>query len=465
MNKKGFTLVELLAVIVLLTLLGVFTISTLLEQTDSNKSLVDAASERLIKTAAQEYITLNNENFERKSGNVYCLYVEEILNATDVENINANTKNELSSTNAKVKVTFLKDNFEYDVTNDCVSNVDILPNTPNLRSNMIPIKWDKNNNIVKADVGKYGDWYDYKEKRWANVMIVSHDYLSDLKALKPGELIVPFNQAIEDAIFVVWIPKFKVNSYNPGSSKPFDISFEAGLTTTASTHPAFENTDGFWVTKFEVTRNSELGSTYSFNAYISNKQGLVDSINNMVDVTDYNFVRNEATISMISNYEWAAVAYLTNSEYGIDSGVNKEKLYPTDKITGVIKRYTVGMDFGSYKVIPLSKLSSTQVDDPYYTNDSVFASSNRNVTGIYGLSGGADEWVMDNISRLSASDNAAALNTTKGRLGSSEPGMDIADAVINGFCLARGGDTNNGGLFTYDFYSCGRNLSTRITIK
>ena len=154
MNKKGFTLVELIAVIALLTLLGVFTVSTILEQTESNSSLVDAATEKLIKAAAQEYVSLNSENFERKSGNIYCIDMQKVLAVSDIEDMNANTKNKLSSTNSYVKVTFSKDNFEYDIASDCVTNVDILPNKPNLKSNMVPIKWDSNNNIVKADVNK-----------------------------------------------------------------------------------------------------------------------------------------------------------------------------------------------------------------------------------------------------------------------------------------------------------------------
>lgn len=457
MNRKGFTLVELLAVIVLLTLLGVFTVSTILEQTESNKTLVDSATEKIIKSAAQEYVSLNSGNFEHKSGNVYCLEVEKVLSAIDVENINANTKSELSSTNASVKVTFSKDSFEYDVTSDCSPNTDISPNVPNLRSNMVPIKWDSNNNIVKADVNKPGDWYNYSEKRWANAMIVSQDYLAALKSLKPGELIVPLNQSIEDVIFVVWIPRF---SYSMGSNT-VGITFEIGMSSSGSVHPAFENTDGFWISKYEVTRNSELGSSYSFTPYTDNKSSLEVAISNMSNGTGYNFVTNEATVSMVSNYEWAATAFLTNSKYGIES----EKLYPADNKTGVIKRYSVGYNSSEKKVIPLTNKTNLETDDAYYSTYSVFASSNRNVTGVYDLSGGANEWVSDAESRLKTLYNtaAAALGSTAGRLGGATPTYDINSG--NNYCLARGGDLTRNGLFAFDFYPCSTNLSTRITIK
>ena len=54
-------------------------------QTESNKVLVDSVSEKIIKNAAQEYVSLNSENFERKSGNVYCLEVSKILKASDIQ--------------------------------------------------------------------------------------------------------------------------------------------------------------------------------------------------------------------------------------------------------------------------------------------------------------------------------------------------------------------------------------------
>ena len=456
MNKKGFTLVELLAVIVLLSLLGVFTVSTILEQTESNSRLVDSATEKMIKAAAQEYVSLNSENFERKSGNVYCIEVEKVLETNDIEDVNANTKNKLSSTNTYVKVIFSKDSFEYDITSDCHRTVGILPNKPNLRSNMVPIKWDSNNNIVKADVSKPGDWYNYSEKRWANAIIVSQEYLSALKSLKPGELIVPFNETLEDVIFVVWIPRFNYSL----TSSTVNITFEPGTTSTTA-HPAFSNSDGFWVSKFELTNNSEIGSSYSFSPYNDTKANLENLINNISTRTDYNFVKKEATVSMISNYEWAAVAFLTNSDYGI----GKEKLYPADNKTGILKRYIVGMSPKEYEVISLTSRTNLPTSDAYYSNDSVFTSSTRNVTGVYDLSGGGNEWVIDTEDKLKTvySTEAAALNSTLGRADSATPTRNINEGL--NYCLARGGNLTTNGLFAFELYSCTASLSTRITVK
>ena len=458
MNKKGFTLVELLAVIVLLTLIGVFTVTTVLEKSNSNKGLVDAVSEKIITTAAQEYIALNSENFERKSGNVYCLEVSKVLEAVNVDDINASTKDKLSSINAYVKVIFLKDNFGYNIDSNCTSNVDILPNSPNLRSNMIPIKWDSNNNIVKADISKPGDWYDYSEKRWANAIIVSQNYLSALKSLKPGDLVIPFNQNVEDVIFVVWIPRFRYSL----NSNIVNITFEPGTTSTGTTHPAFSNGDGFWISKFELTYNTELSSTYSYRPYIKQKQILETAINEIANNTDYNFVKNESTIKMISNYEWAATAYLTNSKYGIGS----DKVYANDIETGIIRKVIVGLNDKKEKnLIPLTNLKPLTTSDIYYSENSVFASSTRNVTGVYGLSGGEEEWVIDSENQLKSvySTDAAALRETLGRLGSYSSTYDINSG--NNYCLARGGNTINNGLFAYEFYNCNNNLSTRLTIK
>lgn len=399
MNKKGFTLVELLAVVVLLGIIGYFALSTIVEKVEENRKTVDSATEKVIRAAVQQYMNSYSNRIERKNGNIYCFELSEVLSLSNMEDINPNTKQKLTDEKSKIKVTFLEENFEMDLTNNCTSNVDPISNVPNLKSNMVPIKFDANNNILKADPDKFGDWYNYSEKKWANAMIVSPIRLAEYKALKSGELIVPFNEKITDVIFVVWIPKF---SYTTGTSLT-NVTFVSGSDVNETLHPAFNNIDGFWISKFELTYNTEISSTYEFNAYTNSKSNLENLITNIKTNSDYNFVK-DSIVTMESNNEYEATAYLANSKYGKGTDFN---------IASTKTGFRNGYDTGYY-----------------HSSNGLTTSSTGNITGVFGLSGGANEWVLN---------------------GSN--------------CTTRGGGTSNGSLFASSNQTCTNNYSTRITIK
>jgi len=61
------------------------------------------------------------------------------------------------------------------------SRVVAKPNAPQIFDGMIPIKWDENNNIVKADARNSKDnvWYDYNAKEWANAVMVEENAIID----------------------------------------------------------------------------------------------------------------------------------------------------------------------------------------------------------------------------------------------------------------------------------------------
>ena len=464
MNKKGFTLVELLAVIVLLTLLGVFTVSTILDKTDEKKNKIDSATETLLKTAAQNYISKNKGSFNQTLGNVYCLKVTDILASEDIKNINANSENPINESKTYVKVTFLKDNSSYDVVDTCSSNEQILPNSPLLASNMIPIKWDKNNNIVMPDVSNYGDWYNYDEGRWANAIIVPQELLSKFKSLKPGELIISFNEIVDEVIFVVWIPSFE---YSPkgGSNFEAEIKFTIGSSTTA--HPAFVNNSGFWISKFELTTlnssvsltGNELNSSYSQKAYSDTFTNLESKIKSLYN-SNYHFIENEVTLGMIENKEWAATSFLAHSKYGIKT----EKVLASDVYTGTIANFSL-KEITSYQKYSVSKLSygidhyANYTNEIYYSENSVFSSTTRNVTGVYGLNGGNNEWVKAIDIDISSLDEALTNSYTSGKYDSYEGNYN--DSI----CLTRGGGKSNNGIFAFNSQTCNAYNASRIVIK
>ncbi|MDD3392569.1 MAG: hypothetical protein PHE54_03435, partial [Bacilli bacterium] len=210
----------------------------------------------------------------------------------------------------------------------------------------------------------------------------------------------------------VWIPRYKYKIWNDGSnytvnttSEPesneqtIEIVFESNTTTKSQgdstgewlTHPAFifgtEDLNGIWVGKFETTGTTDEvtilpNATSLRNLNVSTMFTLsrgLEATNNI-----YGLITSEVDTHMMKNMEWGAVAYLSQSIYGIKDNIryNNSTIYTTgcaatnEAITGY---YTAGY---------------SGCENIYNTKTGVLASTTGNITGIYDMSGGAWEYVM-----------------------------------------------------------------------
>jgi len=285
---------------------------------------------------------------------------------------------------------------------------DTIPNAPVLAEGMIPIAYD-GTNWVKADTNNTdNNWYNYKNKMWANAVMVTSDKRDTYMNANNGTVIP------EDDIlaYYVWIPRYRYKLFNVDftsgtSPQVIDVEFVYGTSrqndeTTCQvsdtgeetcqnkangnwyTHPAFTMINasgnktelkGIWVGKFEVSGSStaprvkpgvsSLTSITVANMYSAGK---------LFRSTDYitsNGI-NQSDSHMMKNIEWGAVAYLKQSNYGLG-------------ITGITINdnssfYTGGGSGTSYK-----------------TNTE--QSTSGNITGVYDMSGGAFEYVMGNYNK------------------------------------------------------------------
>ena len=285
---------------------------------------------------------------------------------------------------------------------------DTIPNAPVLAEGMIPIAYD-GTNWVKADTNNTdNNWYNYKNKMWANAVMVTSDKRDTYMNANNGTVIP------EDDIlaYYVWIPRYRYKLFNVDftsgtSPQVIDVEFVYGTSrqndeTTCQvsdtgeetcqnkangnwyTHPAFTMINasgnktelkGIWVGKFETSGStaaprvkpgvSSLRSITVANMYSAGK---------LFRSTDYitsNGI-NQSDSHMMKNIEWGAVAYLKQSNYGLG-------------ITGITINdnssfYTGGGSGTSYK-----------------TNTE--QSTSGNITGVYDMSGGAFEYVMGNYNK------------------------------------------------------------------
>ncbi len=408
--KKGFTLVELLAVVVLLAIVALIATPIIGNVIETSR---ESANQRSIEGYAD---AVRNEYYNQQTGGGIPVIDSEFLSKVDTEGNEISCENVLYSTEYQVilnKCTIADytkklycyaggEHYECDDSEFLgilqnsgggTSNNEYQDNSgankPELANNMIPIRYN-GSNWVYADTTE--EWYDYDSKEWANAVVLNNGV-----SKSTGDTIAED----EIALWYVWIPRYKYQLFNANNGSVneqlINIEFESGTATTDTvscidavsgtgdssetctnatngnwyTHPAFtfgdEELTGFWVGKFEVSGTIE---------QITIKPG-VTSLRNETISSFFTAIQNMSTTyslsgdsHMIKNMEWGAIAYLKQSKYGL--GTADIQINNSDYYTGG------GNSSSSYKS------NTTQ-------------STTGNIYGIYDLSGGAWEYVMGNM--------------------------------------------------------------------
>ena len=356
-------------------------------------------------------------------------------NVVDISNYDGYLVNTTNNVNTSVTGTYA---VTYTLTYNgedvsiCTRTVNVLykdasgANAPRLASGMIPIKWNETTEVTTTTSDS--DWYDYSNKKWANAKTA-------------------------DGSYWVWIPRYayKISSgWHTSTTGIIDVIFlkndtienssnttiqTSGYSTTGTNtsnayflEPAFQNSTGntkygFWVAKFEASVSNTSDACYTSASIANcNKTTLtpksVPNVNswrysnignfytvasNMSTNTSYGWTSGSVDTHMMTNYEWGAVAYLTQSSYGKNNEVwiNNSSTY----ITGCA---------GS----SVSASSYSGCQNAYNTTTGMNASTTGNITGIYDMSGGAWEYtaayVNNGSNRLIAYGNSI-INATKNK--------------------------------------------------
>ena len=320
-----------------------------------------------------------------------------------------------------------------------------------------------------AVINENKGWYDYDNKKWANAVLVSETNRDTHLTSEPGTEI-PMDDILA---FYVWVPRYKYKVWNISKqagaestyaynaySEGIDIKFETGTETTGTisctynfnidsanggidlstttaetctgsngqyyTHPAFtfgsDELRGIWVSKFEISSSNPTatdggGDTTDLtvrslpnvnswrNIKISDINTVIQNMQINGNIYGLSTSRTNADSHMLTNMEWGAVAYLTNSKYG---------RCPNGSCTRVTinncQSYVTGIGGDS---ISAGK-SSTSCVTAANQYDGVYgklASTTGNITGVYDMSGGAWEYVMGSMSKVTTGYTFSPSNT------------------------------------------------------
>ena len=401
MNKRGFTLVELIGTIVILLVLSLLVFPNLLNLIKNSKKDISTSTKDFIYGQAKSYIYDNVNGYTLKEGNIYCIGLKDLVSKnylnTPLKDAESGNDIDLSK---QIEVKVNNNDYSYELVETCTPKSYYTDNsganTPKLFNNMVPIKYENNKWLV-ADL--YSKWYDYNSKQWANAVVLNSGVTKNVGDEVTEE---------EISLWYVWIPRYKYTIFNGNNGSAteqlINVTFENEVDKTGTvtctdnadgsetctdntygsivngtstyTHPAFKfgstNLTGFWVGKFEVS-----GSTSAITIkpnVTSLRNQTVSSFFTAIQNVKTTYGISNADSHMMKNMEWGAVAYLKQSKYGLgttDIAVNTNSSY-----------YTGG-----------------GTSDAYKTN--VAQSTTGNIYGVYDMSGGAWEYVMGNMKNSS----------------------------------------------------------------
>lgn len=83
--KKGFTLIEMIAVVAIIALLMITVIPSILNQIGNKKEEMSNANKEAIYTATDNYLDYNSATYPMNANNTYCITLEALVNAGELK--------------------------------------------------------------------------------------------------------------------------------------------------------------------------------------------------------------------------------------------------------------------------------------------------------------------------------------------------------------------------------------------
>lgn len=120
-KNKGFTLIEILAVVTIIGLIFILVIPRITTSLKNKKGDVDKTTENLVLSATKLYVSDHSSKFEKTDGNISCMPLHQLVKKGYLDGPVKNVTDDKDITNGKsVRITYNK-GFKYELvdSNEC----------------------------------------------------------------------------------------------------------------------------------------------------------------------------------------------------------------------------------------------------------------------------------------------------------------------------------------------------------
>lgn len=120
MKKRGFTLIEVMGVIILLSLIVLLAFPAIVSVIKRSGSKINAATEALILSGAKNMVDEHKNDYPLNNGNVYCTTIGKLINGNYVISDLQNGNNgENIDTTKSITITVKNSKYEFAITDTC----------------------------------------------------------------------------------------------------------------------------------------------------------------------------------------------------------------------------------------------------------------------------------------------------------------------------------------------------------
>lgn len=119
MNNKGFTLVELLGTLIIITLMTVLIVPKILEWFNNSTDTYRELNEELIVESARLYVDDRPNEFKKQNGKVYCIQMQTLIDSGYLEEKNVQGFDRISYEDEKVTVMSTDEAYDFYLDKDC----------------------------------------------------------------------------------------------------------------------------------------------------------------------------------------------------------------------------------------------------------------------------------------------------------------------------------------------------------
>ena len=114
MKNKGFTLIELMGVIILLALVALISFPSMINVLKDSSGKIDAATEALIIGAAKDKVEKEKNSYPKTDGKVYCVTIQGLIDGGYlISNLKEGTNSDDIDKERKIKITVESEKYNY----------------------------------------------------------------------------------------------------------------------------------------------------------------------------------------------------------------------------------------------------------------------------------------------------------------------------------------------------------------